>query len=38
MILIYEKFELNIENKYIDETDLLTKLENNIEKTNIFNN
>ena len=38
MILIYEKFELNIENKYIDETDLLTRLENNIEKTNIFNN
>ena len=38
MILIYEKFELNIENKYIDETDLLTNLENNIEKTNFFNN
>ena len=38
MILIYEKFELNIQNKYIDETDLLTKLENNIEKTNMFNN
>ena len=38
MILIYEKFELNIKNKYIDETDLLTKLENNIEKTNLFNN
>lgn len=37
MILIYEKFELNIQNKYIDETDLLTKLENNIDKTNIFN-
>ena len=38
MILIYEKFELNIENKYIDETDLLTNLENNIEKSNFFNN
>ena len=38
MILIYEKFELNIINKYLDETDLLTKLENNIEKTNMFNN
>lgn len=38
MILIYEKFELNIENKYIDETDLLTRLENNIEKTKIFDN
>ena len=29
---------LNIQNKYLDETDLLTKLENNIEKTNMFNN
>ena len=38
MILIYEKFESNILNKYIDETDLLTKLENNIEKTDMFNN
>ena len=38
MILIYEKFELNIENKYIDETDLLTNLEKNIEKTNFLNN
>ena len=38
MIRIYEKFELSIQNKYIDETDLLTRLENNIEKTNIFNN
>ena len=38
MILIYEKFELNIENKYIDETDLLTNLEKNIKKTNFLNN
>ncbi len=38
MILIYEKFEYSINNKYIDETDLLTKLENNIEKTDMFNN
>ena len=38
MILIYEKFEECINNNYIDETDLLTKLEKNIEKTNIFKN
>ena len=38
LILIYEKFNDNIENKYIDETDLLTKLSENIEKTNLFKN
>ena len=38
MILIYEKFEYNIQKKYIDETDLLTKLEHNIEKIDIFKN
>ena len=38
LILIYEKFNKNIENKYIDETDLLTKLSENIEKTNLFKN
>lgn len=38
LILIYEKFNNNIENKYIDETDLLTKLSENIEKTNLFKN
>ena len=38
MILIYEKFENNIQNKYIDETDLLTQLSQNIQKTEIFKN
>ena len=38
LILIYEKFNNNIENKYIDETDLLTKLSENIEKTDLFKN
>ena len=33
MILIYEKFNSNIQNKYIDETDLLSNLANNIDKT-----
>ena len=38
MILIYEKFNLNIENKYIDETDLLTSLSENIEKIDLYKN
>ena len=38
MILIYEKFNLNIENKYIDETDLLSNLAINIDKINLFKN
>ena len=38
MILIYEKFNLNIENKYIDETDLLTNLAQNIDKVDLFKN
>ena len=38
MILIYEKFELSIQNKYIDETDRLTRLEDNIENTVFFRN
>ena len=38
LILIYEKFNNNIENKYIDETDLLAKLSENIEKINLFKN
>lgn len=38
MVLIYEKFNNNIENKYIDETDLLTKLSENIEKIELFKN
>lgn len=38
MILIYEKFNLKLENQYIDETDLLTNLANNIEKVDIFKN
>ena len=38
MILIYEKFNLKIENKYIDETDLLSKLALNIDKVDLFKN
>ena len=38
MILIYEKFNLNIENKYIDETDLISSLAQNIDKINLFKN
>ena len=36
LIIIYNKFNEKIENKYIDETDLLTKLAENIDKTNMF--
>lgn len=38
MILIYEKFNLAIENKYIDETDILTKLAQNLDKVDLFKN
>ena len=38
MILIYEKFEEKIQNKYLDETDKLTYLYQNIEETNLFKN
>ena len=38
IILIYEKFEKKIKNNYIDETDLLTLLAENIDKTNILKN
>ena len=38
MILIYEKFEEKIKNQYIDETDLLANLAENIDKINLFNN
>ena len=36
VIIIYERFEEKIKNKYIDETDLLTILEHNIESVNIL--
>ena len=36
MILIYEKFQEKIEEKYIEEADLLTILANHIEKTNFI--
>lgn len=36
--LIYEKFEEQITDKYIEETDLLTILANNLEKTDIVTN
>ena len=35
---IYENFENQIEGKYIDETDLLTILAENIDKTRMFEN
>jgi ATP-dependent helicase/nuclease subunit B len=38
MILIYEKFENKIQNKYIDETDLLSKLAESIDKIDLLKN
>ena len=38
MILIYEKFEEKIKNQYIDETDLLRVLSENVDRINLFNN
>ncbi len=38
MILIYENFENKIKNKYIDETDLLSNLAENIDKINLLKN
>ena len=38
IILIYEKFENKIENNYIDETDLLTILADNIDKVELLKN
>ena len=35
MIILYEGFENSLTNKFLDDTDLLTYLENNIEKTSI---
>ena len=36
MTLIYEKFEKQIQNKYIEETDLLNILSQNLQQTNII--
>ena len=38
IILIYEKFENNIQDNYIDETDLLTILAENIDKVDLLKN
>ena len=38
MCTIYENFEEQLSGKYIDETDLLTILAENIEKTDMFKN
>lgn len=38
MVLIYEKFQEQIEEKYIEETDLLTILAEYIEETNLVQN
>jgi len=37
MCTIYENFEQQLDGKYIDETDLLTILAENVENTTIFN-
>lgn len=36
MVLVYEKFQEQIEGKYIEETDLLTILANHIEETELI--
>lgn len=36
MLVVYEKFQEQIEGKYIEETDLLTILASKIEKTNLL--
>lgn len=38
MFLVYNEFQKKIENKYIDENDVLTVLAENIDKTNLFDN
>lgn len=38
MLIIYKSFENQIKDKYIDETDLLTMLAENIDKTDMFRN
>lgn len=38
MVLIYEKFQEQIEERYIEETDLLTILVEHIEETNLVQN
>ena len=38
MNIIYKSFENQIKDKYIDETDLLTMLAENIDKTDMFKN
>ncbi len=38
IILMYDEYNLNIENQYIDETDLLTTLSQNIDKIDLFKN
>ena len=38
ILIIYKNFEEKIKNKYIDETDLLTILAQNIENTKMFTN
>lgn len=37
MLLVYEKFQNNLIDKYIDENDVLTILSEKIEETNFFN-
>lgn len=38
MLLVYEKFQNNLKDKYIDENDVLNILSDKIEETNFFNN
>lgn len=37
MLLVYEKFQNNLKDKYIDENDVLTILSDKIEETKFFN-
>lgn len=37
MLLVYEKFQNNLKDKYIDENDVLTILAEKIEETDFFN-
>ena len=38
MKIVFSKFEETIQNKYIDENDVLTILANQLAETNIFEN
>lgn len=37
MLLVYDRFQNNLQDKYIDENDILTILSEKVEETNFFN-